>query len=162
MSNGLLLALRFLFVLAVVPIAAPGCARSETAVDPDSGLPLSALSIETSEGVHAFTVEVATENKERQVGLMFRTELADDAGMLFDFRPAKRVSMWMKNTLIPLDMAFIDDDGTITRITAETTPRSLQPLPSGGRVAAVLEVRGGLLAELGVKVGDKVRHDIFK
>ncbi len=120
------------------------------------------LTIVSGDREHRFRIELAKTDEERSQGLMFRTELADDAGMLFDFGPEPRpVSMWMKNTLIPLDMAFIAENGRIARIAAMTTPRSLTSVPSGEDVLAVLEVRGGRLAELGVKEGDVVRHPMF-
>ena len=90
-----------------------------------------------------------------------RTELAENAGMLFDFEETQPVSMWMKNTLIPLDIAFIDKDGVIRRIAAETTPRSLESISSGAPVIAVLEVNGGVFERLGVEEGDRVRHPMF-
>jgi hypothetical protein len=120
------------------------------------------LTIESGGASHRFNLELARTDEERAQGLMFRTELADDYGMLFDFGPdPKPVSMWMKNTLIPLDMAFIAADGRIVRIAARTTPRSLTSIPSGEDVVAVLEVRGGRFGELGVKEGDVVRHPWF-
>jgi hypothetical protein len=120
------------------------------------------LTIESAGAAHRFKLELARTDEERGQGLMFRTELADDAGMLFDFGPEPRpVSMWMKNTLIPLDMAFIATDGRIARIAAMTTPQSLTSIPSGEDVVAVLEVRGGRFGELGVKEGDIVRHPWF-
>ncbi len=120
------------------------------------------LTIVSGDREHRFRVELARSAEERSQGLMFRTELADDAGMLFDFGPTPGpVSMWMKNTLIPLDMAFIAEGGRIARIAAMTTPRSLTSVPSGEDVIAVLEVRGGRLGELGVKEGDVVRHPMF-
>lgn len=120
------------------------------------------LTIVSGDREHRFRIELARTDEERSQGLMFRTELADDAGMLFDFGPDPRpVSMWMKNTLIPLDIAFIAEGGRIARIAAMTTPRSLTSVPSGEDVIAVLEVRGGRLAELGVKEGDIVRHPMF-
>ena len=110
-----------------------------------------------------FAVELADDDDERRIGLMYRTELPADGGMLFDFGPESEVrSMWMKNTLIPLDMAFIAPDGRIVKIAAETTPRSLESIGSGEPVLAVLEVNGGRLAALGVRPGDYVRHPLFK
>jgi len=82
--------------------------------------------------------------------------------MLFDFERDQPVSMWMKNTLIPLDMAFIAKDGVIKRIAENTTPRSLESIPSGEPVVAVLEVNGGTFARLGVRSGDTVRHPMFR
>ena len=112
-------------------------------------------------GEHRFMVEIADDDEERRIGLMHRTELAENAGMLFDFEETQPVSMWMKNTLIPLDIAFIDKDGVIRRIAAETTPRSLESISSGAPVIAVLEVNGGVFERLGVEEGDRVRHPMF-
>lgn len=117
--------------------------------------------IVAASGEHRFNVELADEPEERRVGLMYRTELEEDAGMLFDFGEPQQISMWMKNTLIPLDMAFIDEQGVIRRIAANTTPRSLESIPSGAAVISVLEVNGGAFERLGVKEGDRVKHPIF-
>jgi uncharacterized membrane protein (UPF0127 family) len=137
------------------------CAR-EIASSPRAPKAENVLTIVSGGREHRFRVELARTDEERSQGLMFRTELADDAGMLFDFGPAPRpVSMWMKNTLIPLDMAFVAQGGRIARIAAMTTPRSLTSIPSGEDVIAVLEVRGGRLGELGVREGDIVRHPMF-
>ena len=121
-----------------------------------------AVIIETDEGERRFTVELADDPEERRVGLMHRTDLAEDAGMLFDFGDEPQIqSMWMKNTLIPLDIAFIDEEGVIRRIAADATPRSLESIPSGAPVIAVLEVNGGAFARLGIEEGDRVRHPMF-
>jgi uncharacterized membrane protein (UPF0127 family) len=120
------------------------------------------LELVTETGVSTVNLELAATDEERALGLMYRESLAPDAGMLFDFGPEPRlVSMWMKNTLIPLDMAFIDENGVIVHTVANTTPRSLSPISSQGAVVAVLEMAGGRFAELGVKPGDKVRHAWF-
>lgn len=120
------------------------------------------LTIETTSGAVSFDVEIADTDEERRIGLMYRTDMAESAGMLFDFSHEDRAqSMWMKNTLIPLDMAFIAKDGRIVRIAAMTTPRSLASIGSGAPVAAVLEVNGGRFAALGVKEGDIVRYKLF-
>jgi len=111
---------------------------------------------------HAFTVEVAATDETRQVGLMFRKSLAADAGMLFDYQTPQPVAMWMKNTLIPLDMLFIGADSRISRIAERTVPHSLATIDSGGPVRAVLELNAGTAARLGIKVGDLVRHAAFK
>jgi len=151
----------FLALIAALTTGA-SCAR-DTAPALSARLDDSVLTIASSAGDHTFKVEVARSDDERRQGLMFRTELADDAGMLFDFGPAPRpVSMWMKNTLIPLDMAFIAVDGRIARIAAMTTPQSLTSIPSGEDVIAVLEVRGGRFAELGISEGDGVHHPLFR
>jgi len=119
------------------------------------------LTIVSQNGEHHFTVELADTDEERHTGLMYRTEMAPDAGMLFDFGDPQPVSMWMKNTLIPLDMAFIDAEGIIEHIAANTTPRSLESIPSGALVTGVLEVNGGAFERLGVKPGDRVKHPMF-
>jgi hypothetical protein len=126
-----------------------------------NGVDESRLVVETHTGSHVFVVEVADDDAERRTGLMYRESLADNAGMIFDFKEDAPQSMWMKNTLIPLDMAFIDGSGRIVEIAAMTTPRSLTPVRSGAPARAVLEVAGGRLAAIGAKPGDRVEHPIF-
>jgi hypothetical protein len=154
------MALRFLLVLLVAAFASgASCARVDA---PAFAQAASVLVIESTGGEHRFQVELADTDEKRAQGLMYRTELADNAGMLFDFGPTPRpVSMWMKNTLIPLDMAFIAADGRIVTIVEMTTPQSLASIRSGEDVLAVLEVRGGRFGELGVRPGDRIRHPLF-
>jgi len=114
------------------------------------------LTIHSARGEHRFTVEVAGTPEEQAYGLMNRSELAPDKGMIFPFDPPRDASFWMKNTLIPLDMIFIRADGTIANIAENTVPISLEPVMSEGPVKAVLEIAGGRSAELGIKAGDKV------
>ena len=114
------------------------------------------LTIRSATGDHRFTVEVAETPEQQQRGLMFVRSLAPDRGLIFPYEPPQNVGFWMKNTFIPLDMVFIRADGRIARIAANTTPQSLDPVPSGEPVAAVLEIRGGRAAELGVRAGDRV------
>ncbi len=128
---------------------------SAAAGQPQSGLELMQLRIRSAGAVHRFTVEVARSAEEQRIGMMFRTSVPKDRGMLFPYHPPQPVAFWMRNTLIPLDMVFIRADGTIARI-ATATPLSDTPVPSGEPVAAVLEIRGGLAAELGIRPGDKV------
>jgi uncharacterized protein len=120
------------------------------------------LEIESGGQKHRFTVELARKPEERAVGLMFRTEMAADRGMLFDYDREQPVSMWMKNTFISLDMLFIRADGRIANIAEWTTPRSLDEVASKGPVKAVLELNGGTAARLGLKAGDRVRHALFQ
>jgi uncharacterized protein len=107
-------------------------------------------------------VEMAVDPKEKELGLMFRTELADTQGMLFPYGAPQEVSMWMHNTYIPLDMVFIRADGTVHRIERRAEPLSDRIISSEGPVSAVLELAGGAAERLGLKPGDHVRHPFFK
>jgi hypothetical protein len=113
------------------------------------------LIIHSASGDHRFVVEVAETPEQQERGLMFRKELAPDRGMVFPYDPPQIVAFWMKNTLIPLDMIFIRDDRTIARI-ATAQPLTLDTVPSGEPIVAVLELRGGRAAELGIREGDRV------
>jgi uncharacterized membrane protein (UPF0127 family) len=119
------------------------------------------LAIESADERFEFQVEVAVTPAERSRGLMYRRELADDRGMLFDFGNTGPASMWMRNTYIPLDMLFIEPDGRIRKIAAETEPHSEEVISSGGPVRAVLELRGGITGELGIEPGDQIIHPMF-
>jgi uncharacterized membrane protein (UPF0127 family) len=122
---------------------------------------LQTLEIVSRSGVHVFTVEVVKTEQERATGLMYRKELPEGRGMLFDFSPEQQVSMWMKNTLIPLDMIFIRSDGRIIRIAENTEPLSEKIIPSGGLTRGVLEVIGGTAKKYGIAPGDRVAHPLF-
>ena len=132
------------------PTAAEASAGAQT------GLPTVPLTIRSANRVHQFTVEVARTPDQQAAGLMYRRALPPDHGMIFPYDPPVPVAFWMKNTLIPLDMIFIRADGRIARIAANTVPHSLDPVPAGEPVAAVLELRGGRAAELGIREGDRV------
>lgn len=119
------------------------------------------LSIQSGDEVHAFTVELANDPEEITTGLMERTELAPDAGMLFDFGVPREANMWMKNTLISLDMLFLDSDGKVLAIARETVPGSLRRINPGVPVKGVLELAGGRADELGIEPGDVVQHEVF-
>ena len=119
------------------------------------------LEIVTKSGVQVFSVEMATTEEEKTTGLMYRKELADGKGMLFDFSPAQEVSMWMKNTYISLDMIFIRADGRILRIAENTEPMSTRIIPSNGLCKGVLEVIAGTAQKYGIKPGDRVGHPLF-
>jgi uncharacterized membrane protein (UPF0127 family) len=113
------------------------------------------LTIRSATGTHHFTVQVAATADEQERGLMFYRSLGPEQGMIFPYDPPQDVAFWMKNTLIPLDMVFIRADGTIARI-ATAKPLDETEVPAGEPVAAVLEIRGGRAAELGIKPGDHV------
>ncbi len=111
---------------------------------------------------HTFDVEIARSPSEQAYGLMNRTSMAKDHGMLFVFKDEVERSFWMKNTLIPLDMLFIRKDGTIHRVHASAIPHDLTPIFSQGPAMAVLELNGGRAADLGIKAGDRILHKSFK
>jgi uncharacterized protein len=119
------------------------------------------LEIVTKSGVQVFSVEMATTEEEKTTGLMYRKELADGRGMLFDFSPEQQVSMWMKNTFIPLDMIFIAANGRILRIAENTEPQSTKIIPSNGLAKGVLEVIAGTAKKYGIAPGDRVAHPLF-
>jgi uncharacterized protein len=120
------------------------------------------LTIETAAGGrHDFEVEIAETGNQRAQGLMFRRQMAADAGMLFLFGGSAERAMWMKNTLIPLDMLFIDEKGKIVRIEQRTVPHSLRAILSGQPVSAVLELNAGTTARLVIEPGDRVLHPAF-
>ncbi len=123
---------------------------------------LQPLEIATKNGVHVFSIELAVTDEERARGLMYRKELPEGRGMLFDFKRDEEISMWMENTYVPLDMIFIRADGRISRIAENTTPLSRATVSSGGPVRAVLEVVAGTAKKLGIAVGDRVAHPIFR
>lgn len=117
------------------------------------------LTIATADGRELeFSVEIAETDAQRARGLMYRSRLAADAGMLFDFKRDLPVAMWMKNTLIPLDMLFLTADGRIVGIVERAVPQSLETLVSPGPVRAVLELNGGTVERLGIAVNDQVHH----
>jgi uncharacterized protein len=119
------------------------------------------IEIVTSSGVHAFSVEMATNDAERSRGLMYRKSLPEGRGMLFDFGTEQPVSFWMHNTYIPLDMIFIRADGRILRVAENATPMSDNLIPSGGPVRGVLEVIAGTARKLHIAAGDRVAGSFF-
>ena len=114
------------------------------------------LTIETAAGPKKFTIELATTELQREQGLMYRTRMAANAGMLFIYPSVQPIAMWMKNTYIPLDMVFIAADGTIQNIQERAVPQSLATVASTGLAKAALELNGGVVEQLGIKPGDKV------
>ncbi len=117
---------------------------------------LSLISGETGEIIKRLDIEKADNDMERNFGMMYRKSMPDTQGMLFLFDESKQQSFWMKNTLIPLDIIFIDEEKKINTIHENTTPLSLESLPSDGDAKYVLEVRGGFCQQYGVKVGDMI------
>ena len=120
------------------------------------------LEIATKSGVRTFAVELAVTDEERAKGLMYRRELPQGRGMLFDFKRDVNATMWMKNTYISLDMIFIRANGTIQSIAENTTPESEKIIAAGAPVRAVLEVIAGTARKLGIRPGDRVAHPLFR
>ena len=147
--------LRLRLIVSVVAVAWAFAAPSVLAAQ------FQPLEIVTKSGVQVFSVEMATTEEEKTTGLMYRKQLADGKGMLFDFSPEQQVSMWMKNTYIPLDMIFIRADGRILRIAENTEPMSTKIIPSGGLAKGVLEVPAGTAQKYGIRPGDRVAHPLF-
>jgi uncharacterized membrane protein (UPF0127 family) len=124
---------------------------------PNPTLPTQKLTIVGQNGAkHDFTVEMAVTPEQQETGLMFRREVPADRGMLFVWDEPHEVPMWMKNTLVPLDMVFIGADGKVIHIAEDTVPQSLAQISSGGPVKATLELQAGLTEKLDIRVGDKV------
>lgn len=147
--RAILTALALSLALPMAACSADPAAQAESAAT----IP---LTIDMAGKAHRFNVEVARTDAEQDRGLMFRTSLPADGGMIFPFEKPRIGSFWMKNTLIPLDMIFIRADGSIDRIAENTIPESLEPVVSGGDVSAVLELAGGTAARLGIDETAKI------
>jgi uncharacterized membrane protein (UPF0127 family) len=152
---------RYLLALtAALPFALMAQAPEPTGPQPE--LPKEKLVIVGHGGTeHVFNVEMAISEAQQTVGEMFRPKVPEDGGMLFDWGFARESQMWMRNTLVPLDMVFINADGTIRSIAENTTPRSLAVIDSRGPVRATLELAAGVTAKLDIRVGDTVKQKIF-
>jgi uncharacterized membrane protein (UPF0127 family) len=148
--------------VAIASAAALAFVAAATAAGPALADPLQTLTISTQTGDHTFSVEIAATPGTRERGLMDRHFMPMDRGMLFEFERDGPVAFWMKNTYIPLDMVFIARNGAVTRVVDRAEPLSETPIPSGGPCAAVLELNGGVAAEIGLRTGDIVRHSFFK
>ena len=136
--------------------AAPQSSQAAPVVHPVSGLTVIPLKVTSGGKVHTFRVELARTSQEQAKGLMFRTEMGPDEGMIFPFDPPRMASFWMRNTVIPLDLIFVAPDGRISNIAANAVPYDETPLSSLGDAKAVLELNGGRAAQLGIKPGDRV------
>jgi hypothetical protein len=121
----------------------------------------SELTIVSATGPHRFSVEVAETPEQMEQGLMFRRTMPADAGMLFDYKAPTVATMWMRNTLIPLDMLFVDARGRIVNIHQRAVPQSLDVIAAAAPVRVVIELNGGTAARLGIAPGDLVQHPIF-
>ena len=142
--------------LASLAACQPSTGNSAPLGQSAAGLDLIPLTVTSKGKVHRFTVEVAATPEQQTMGLMNRSSMAADRGMIFPFPEPRPASFWMKNTLIPLDIIFVRTDGTIANIAANAVPLSEEPMSSEGIVGSVLELNGGQSAELGIGPGDKV------
>ncbi len=148
---------------ALLPILVPfltGLSRFSVGADLQQ-FPTSELTIVSATGPHRFKVELAETPAQMTQGLMFRTSLAPDAGMLFDYKQPTVATMWMRNTLIPLDMLFVDAQGRIVNIHQRAVPQSLDVIAAAAPVRAVIELNGGTASRLGIEPGDRVIYPIF-
>jgi uncharacterized membrane protein (UPF0127 family) len=139
----------------IVPIVlTPALARHE--------LPTETITIDTSKGARTFHVEIAADEDSQARGLMYRREMAPDAGMIFEFPRAQFVTFWMKDTYLPLDMVFVRADGTVDSIAADAAPMSEAKIPSHEPVKAVIEINAGLAKLLDIEPGDRVHAVMFQ
>jgi uncharacterized membrane protein (UPF0127 family) len=145
--------------LVVATVAAVQAARAEDGAARLLSFDRAPLEIVTSTGRHAFTVELALNDGQRSQGLMFRRYMAPDAGMLFVYPRDRVISMWMKNTFIPLDMVFVAADGRVVALHERAVPHSLRAIGSGVAARGVIEFAAGTIARLGIRVGDRVSND---
>jgi uncharacterized protein len=155
---------RHLMGAALLSLAAPALiARAQQEpTGPQPELPKEKLVIVTKDGRPLdFEVEMALKPEQQVTGLMFRKQVPPNGGMLFDWGTPRESQMWMRNTLVPLDMVFIEPDGTIHRIVENTVPRSLAIIDSRGPVQATLELAAGTTERLNIRVGDTVHQRLF-
>ena len=150
----LMISLLMLMAVSIVNIYPPLAAGSEMRVEP--------VVVITSSGRHTFSAEIADTVLLRRQGLMMRTRLASDHGMLFDNGVDREMNMWMKDTLIPLDMIFITRDGTVVKVVKNTVPLSEKIISSGVPVRGVFEVAAGTADRIGLKPGDRIEHAMFR
>ncbi|BCW89363.1 hypothetical protein sos41_25250 [Alphaproteobacteria bacterium SO-S41] len=148
-------------VVAGLLLVLPACSSEGAKPPPPVTWEKSSLVIDTASGPHRFDIELAVDDAERERGLMYRTEMAEDAGMLFFYPTEEEITMWMKNTVLPLDMVFIRSDGTVFDNVKGAVPYSLDFIRSGGPVRAVLELNAGTVDRIGLRRGDTVRHALF-
>ena len=142
-----------LFLSAIVMMF--GAAPSEAKMRQDQ------LTLVTSAGEQVIKIEVAETSEEKALGLMYRRSVPEKTGMLFPYQGPQEITMWMRNTYVPLDMVFIRADGVVHRIEAHTEPLSERTIASRGPVTAVLELAAGAAERLGLKPGDKVLYKHF-
>ncbi|MGA8707173.1 MAG: DUF192 domain-containing protein [Steroidobacteraceae bacterium] len=151
---------RLIRLLILLPLMLAAAVRT-SATEELQRFPSAVLSIRTHQTTEWFNVWIADSTARQEQGLMFQKWLPADWGMLFPEDSPRVKSMWMKNTLIPLDMLFIDSAGRIVSIRANATPESLDIITFPRPVKAVLELNGGACARSGIRIGDQVRFNLF-
>jgi uncharacterized membrane protein (UPF0127 family) len=147
---------RFLIMLVLLASLLPAAGRAQT-----QDYAIATVTVRSAGGPHVFKVELAETPAQMEQGLMFRREMAPDAGMLFDFKTPQVATMWMRNTLIPLDMLFVGGDGHIVNIHERAVPQSDAIIAAAAPVRFVIELNGGTAAKLGIKPGDQVSGSMF-
>jgi uncharacterized membrane protein (UPF0127 family) len=150
--------MRSVLVLASLVVAA--CSGA-TAAPPPLNWDRGTLTVETKTGVHEFDVEIADEPGERERGLMYRTAMAADAGMIFQYDRPQIINIWMKNTVLPLDIVYVNERGTVTKVAPDAVPYSLDLITSESPVVAAVEFNAGTAARIGLAPGDTVRSPFF-
>ena len=151
---------RILLSLSFALLAAPSFAQTAQDDVVEFGDPVP-LTIVAENGTHSFMVEEAKTLEQQARGMMWRNEMGDDEGMIFEFEEPKVSTIWMKNTAIPLDILFVRSNGEILKIEHMAQPYTLRSASSEAVVAAVVELKGGRALELGIKPGDTVQHPFF-
>ena len=151
-----LFALCLLVLLPFSVFADQPAKESSTIIAPQAELQTVPLIVKSRDDQHKFIVEVARTPEEQALGLMGRTELEPNAGMIFLMNPPQVMSMWMKNTLIPLDMVFVNEQMRIARFHENAKPGDLTPIPSGSSVIAVIEFPAGTIKKLNLRLGDRI------
>lgn len=145
----------FSFVWALMAVSATGFAQS-------AQFRKDKLTLKTGNGDHVIAIEVAETTEQKALGLMYRTSVPQNTGMLFPYERPQELTMWMRNTYASLDMVFIRADGVVHRIEYGTEPMSEKVISSQGTVLAVLELAAGEAKRLGLKPGDRVEYATFK
>ena len=143
-------------VVALVMVMFLGAASSVAAA-----CQANSVTLKNDQAEIRFSIELAQTPQERSRGLMFREHLPAQSGMLFVFERPQRVAFWMKNTLIPLDMIFVDRTGTVTHVHEGAIPGDETPIPGGDQVYSVLEINAGLASRYGIAIGTVLRHEVF-
>ncbi|SDW37786.1 hypothetical protein SAMN05444358_101668 [Ruegeria halocynthiae] len=145
--------MRTALVLVILTLLSGGVAQAECRLD--------RVELRNDLAQIRFDIELALTHEDRSRGLMFRESMPGRSGMLFVFDPPQPVAFWMKNTLIPLDMIFVDRAGTVTRVHEGAIPGDLSPIEGGDSVYAVLEINAGLAERYGIRAGTQMRHEVF-